>query len=87
MIYLTIQKKALSQGTADGKAVSPTPESQGTSSPIIIEQIDSTDNQVVEEITLYNGWIASITPSELSYESEDLSSYEIEIRYDWAQIL
>jgi hypothetical protein len=87
--FRTVQKKSLTQATADGVLSIPANQSDpnSTSSPIIIEQIDSTDQAVVEEITLYNAWIKGITPSELSYDSEDLSSYDIEIRYDWAQIL
>lgn len=87
--FRTVQKKALSQATFDGVLSLPTEPSdlEATSSPIIIQQIDSTDQIVVEEITLYNGWIKSITPTELSYDTEDLSSYDVEIRYDWAKIM
>lgn len=84
----TVQKKALVDGTVDGSAASATlatPES-GDGLFALIEQIDSTDSTVVESIKLYNPWIKSITPSELSYDVEDLSSYDIEIRYDWAQM-
>lgn len=83
----TVQKKALVDGTADGAAASATfATADPASMYATIEQIDSTDSVVVESIKLYNPWIKSITPSELSYDVEDLSSYDIEIRYDWAQM-
>lgn len=59
--------------------------SDGASKTIVIEQIDSED-VVVERIVLANAWIKSVTPTELSYDTEDLSSYDVEIRYDWAKI-
>jgi hypothetical protein len=86
--FRTVQKKSLTQSTADGVLNIPVRSSdpESNSTPILIEQIDSTDLIVVEKIELYNGWIKSITPSELSYDTEDLSSYDVEIRYDWAAI-
>lgn len=88
--YRTIQKEAItkaSSGTPTGTA--PAAPSNELSGPqeILIKQLDSTGEITVEEITLYNGWIKSINPSELSYDSEDLSTYEVEIRYDWAKII
>ena len=87
----TVQKQALALGTKEevaGTAAAPLSNTaSGDGVSMLIQQIDSTDSIVVEEITLYNPWIKSITPSDLSYDTEDLSSYDIEIRYDWAKIL
>lgn len=48
-----------------------------------ITQLDS-EGFPVETILLHNAWIKSFKPSELSYDTEDLSTYDIELRYDWA---
>ena len=99
--YRTIQKQGLNKYTAEGalgtgqiNPLIPIPSEPLTASvlatvgnAILIEQIDSTGDIVVEQTVLHNGWIKSITPSELSYDTEDLSTYDLEIRYDWAQIL
>lgn len=96
--YRTIQKQGFSKNTVDGTIAQINPlapvgadpldqSNGGQGSFIRIEQIDSTGAIVVEQTILWNGWIKSITPSELSYDSEDLSTYEVEIRYDWAEIL
>lgn len=91
--FKTIQKQALTQASKDltgqRPAASDLSVKEAGAQEIVIRQLDSTGDEgnVVEQITLYNGWISSITPSDLSYESEDLSSYEIELRYDWADIL
>lgn len=50
---------------------------------VLMEQINS-EGEVVEAITLHNAWIKSFKPTELTYDSEDLSMYDIEFRYDWA---
>jgi len=34
---------------------------------------------------LSNGWVKSVTHSELSYESEEFVNAEVTVRYDWAQ--
>ena len=34
---------------------------------------------------LTNGWVKSVTHSELSYESEEFVNAEVTVRYDWAQ--
>ena len=52
---------------------------------MVIEQLDS-DGNIVESYTLYNPWVVSLAPSELDYSNEDLSTYEIELSYDWASI-
>lgn len=57
--------------------------SSAQNATVLIEQLNS-EGEVVEQITLHNAWIKSFMPSELTYETEDLSTYEVEFRYDWA---
>ena len=57
--------------------------STGGNAKVLIEQINS-EGETVEAITLHNAWIKSFKPSELSYDTEDLSTYDVELRYDWA---
>jgi len=65
----TIPKASLLSNTADnGK--------------LVVQQLDA-DGTPVETFTLHNSWIKSIKPSELSYDTEDLSTYDVEIRFDW----
>lgn len=40
----------------------------------------------VEVWTLNNAWIEEFTPSELDYSSDELSTIELKIRYDWATL-
>lgn len=56
----------------------------GNSGKVLIQQLD-VDGLTIEEWTLHNAWIKSVKPSELSYDTEDLSTYDIELRFDWAQ--
>jgi hypothetical protein len=62
----------------------------GIGGTIEILQLDADGNtdeaNVLEKWTLRNAWVKTIKPSELSYDSEDLSTIEIEIRYDWAEL-
>jgi hypothetical protein len=48
-------------------------------------QIDSEGN-TIDEWTLWNCWISSFTPSELSYESEELTSTELTLTFDYAKV-
>jgi hypothetical protein len=48
-----------------------------------IEQLDA-DGSVIETIILHNAWVKSFKPTELTYDLEDLSMYDVEFRYDWA---
>lgn len=57
--------------------------SSSSTARVVIEQLDSEGN-VIEQISLHNAWIKSFKPAELTYENEDLSTYEVELRYDWA---
>ena len=48
-------------------------------------QIDA-GGAVVETWRLNQAWIKEVKPSALDYDSEDLSTIDIVIRYDWAQL-
>ena len=52
---------------------------------VICTQIDS-DGDAVESWILHNAFITKVTHSELSYDNEDLSTVEVEFRYDWAEL-
>lgn len=49
-----------------------------------IEQLGKDVSDVIETWTLNNAWIEGATFSQLSYESEDLSTIELVVRFDWA---
>jgi len=51
-----------------------------------ILQIDGDGNEV-ETWTLQNPFLKKISFSELDYENDDLSTIDIELRYDWAECL
>jgi hypothetical protein len=48
-----------------------------------IQQLDA-DGSTIESIILHNAWVKSFKPTELTYDTEDLSMYDVEFRYDWA---
>jgi hypothetical protein len=50
---------------------------------VVLLHIDSEGN-TVDRWKLMNSWISDIEPSELSYDSEDLSNLVITLRYDYA---
>lgn len=50
-----------------------------------ITQFDSNGNDL-ETWRLRNAWLMSFTPSNLEYGNTDLSTYEMVIRYDWAEL-
>jgi len=51
-----------------------------------ILQIDADGNQI-ETWTLKNPFIKKVSFSDLDYENEDISTIDLEIRYDWAECL
>lgn len=51
---------------------------------VTITQMDS-DGEPVETWTLKNAFIKSLKLGDLDYESEDLSTIELGLRYDWAE--
>jgi len=50
---------------------------------VVITHLDA-DGQALETWTLKNSFIKSVKFSDLDYDSEDLSTCDLEIRYDWA---
>lgn len=74
--FLTINKQNIGQATSTAG---------GASVDVTIQQINNA-GLTVEEYVLKQAWIKSITPSELSYDTEDLASYDVEIRYDWCVV-
>lgn len=66
----TLPKAQMVDGASAGQNVS-------------IEQLDA-DGSVIETIILHNAWVKSFKPTELTYDTEDLSMYDVEFRYDWA---
>jgi hypothetical protein len=66
----TLPKSTMVDGAAAGQNVE-------------IEQLDA-DGTVIEKIVLHNAWVKSFKPTELTYDTEDLSMYDVEFRYDWA---
>lgn len=74
--FQTINKQVLGQASSTAG---------GASVDITIQQINNA-GITVEEYVLKQAWIKTITPSELSYDTEDLTSYDVEIRYDWCVI-
>jgi hypothetical protein len=55
-------------------------------STVKITQIGETDSDILEEWRLQQCWVEAVNFSELSYESEDLSTVELTLRYDWAEL-
>ena len=53
---------------------------------VVITQIGENDDDILEKWTLQNSWIQSINFSELTYDTDDLSTIELTIRYDWAKL-
>ena len=50
---------------------------------VIIDQIGA-DGVVIEEWELRNAWVESVKYGELSYDSEDLTTISLTLRYDYA---
>lgn len=51
---------------------------------INIKTIDPNGN-VVDTWRIYNPMVAKITPSQLSYATDDLTNIQVELTYDWAE--
>ena len=51
-----------------------------------IIQIGETDDDILEKWILNNAWVESVNFSDLDYESDDLSTIEMAIRFDWAEL-
>lgn len=52
---------------------------------VLIQQVNDL-GVAVEKWELNNAWIKSVNFSELSYDTEELSNIELEVRYDWATL-
>jgi hypothetical protein len=50
---------------------------------VLIQQIDA-DGKVNESWAVKNGWVSKISYGELSYDSDELVTVSLEIRYDYA---
>ena len=59
--------------------------SSGGKKGTTLVQIDSEGN-TIDEWTLWNCWISAFAPSELAYESEDLSETELTLTFDYAKV-
>ena len=56
---------------------------KGAGGNFVIKQIDGEGNSI-EEWTLYNAWIKTATWTNLDYDSEDMSTVDLSVRYDFA---
>ena len=56
---------------------------QGSEVRMVVEQLDA-DGLVVESWSLYNPLIEKLEQDGLDYAKDDLSTYALTIRYDWA---
>lgn len=52
---------------------------------VVIEQIGA-NGEPIEQWTLNNAWVEKVSYGELSYESEELTTVTLSIRYDYATI-
>ena len=57
----------------------------GTGKGVLLAEIDSEGREICH-YTLHNAWISQVTPSEASYESEELQELTLRITYDYAII-
>ena len=51
-----------------------------------IIQIGETEDDVLEKWILNNAWVEAVNFSDLDYENDDLSTIEMTIRFDWAEL-
>lgn len=90
--YVVPTNPTILQSISKDRAVAQagSPNTPGIGGDIEILQLDADGNtdeaNVLEKWTLRNAWVKKIAPSELSYDSEELSTIEVEIRYDWAEL-
>ena len=49
-------------------------------------QIGETDNDILEKWVLNNAWVESVNFSDLDYDNDELSTIELTIRFDWAEL-
>ena len=51
-----------------------------------INKKDATEDDVLEKWILNNAWVESVNFSDLDYDQDELSTIELTIRYDWAEL-
>ena len=51
---------------------------------VVIKMINGQNSEILEEWTLHSPFITKVNMTELDYSNDDLSSIDIEFRYDWA---
>ena len=66
------------------KSNRPSAETDGGLGSVVINQINA-DGDTLEAWTLQNAFIKKVTYGELDYENDELTSLELELRYDWAE--
>ena len=79
------QLSSISKDRAVSAAGSQNADPGTSGGDIEIWQLDAA-GEPIETWTLRNAWVKSIKPSELDYSSEELSTIETEIVYDWAEL-
>jgi|ETNvirenome_6_85_1030632.scaffolds.fasta_scaffold11607_5 hypothetical protein len=87
-LYKVIQESGYSPVNAahvDGFSKTSATQALLEKSNFLIQQIDS-EGSINEEWVLYNPWIKSISFSDLDYSSDELSTIDLTITYDYAII-
>lgn len=87
-LYLSLQKAGYSPANAqyvDGFSKTSANAELKAGSDFLIQQINSEGN-IIEEWALYNPWVKSISFSDLDYTSDELSTIDLTIAYDFAVI-
>ena len=75
---------SISKDKAVSAAGSPGANPNTNGGNIEIIQLDA-DGKDIEKWTLRNAWVRTIKASDLDYSSEDLSTVDVEVVYDWAE--
>jgi hypothetical protein len=70
-----ISKGKISQGTAN--------QTEGGQVTMQVQQLNA-EGQVVETWSMYNPWVEKFEQDGLDYGKDDLSTYSLTFRYDWA---
>ena len=70
-------------GRVGGGGGANTGTDQGGANGITIKMVDASGQNVIEEWTLRNAFLTKVTPSELSYEDENIATIDLEITFDY----
>jgi len=54
---------------------------------VSIQQIGSEEGEIIEEWELTNAWIKDVKLGELSYDEDGMVEIELELRYDFAELV